>query len=51
MEFDYKKILIAYRTHISNMEGINYVTDYEDELKELGLSEEEIKELENLTNE
>ncbi len=48
-DFDYKKILIAYATHVANMEGITYVTNYHEELKELGLSDEEIEELENLT--
>lgn len=48
MEFDYKKMLIAYLRHIANMEGISYVTNYEYALKELGLTDDEIKELEKL---
>jgi hypothetical protein len=46
--FDYKKLLIAYATHILNMEGITYVNNYEEELFMLGLTQEEIEELRNI---
>ena len=48
---DYRQLLIKYINHIGNMEGISYIERFEKDMKSVGITDEEIKELKILDEE